>query len=90
MRIAFDVDGTLHTNDQPREEIIAILRAMKQADHYIIVWSGGGKSYAELRCRDFKITEFVDECMDKLNNPGDVDMCFDDMEAILARVNIKV
>lgn len=90
LRIAFDVDGTLHREDVPRPEVIELLKALKAAGHYIIVWSGGGKPYAELRCRDFKITEFVDECMDKLQNPWDVDVCFDDMDAILANVNIKI
>ncbi len=90
MKIAFDVDGTLHKGDEPRNEIIEILKALKQAGHYIIVWSGGGKWYAEQRVRDFKLVEYVDECLDKMSNDGSVDMCFDDMDAYLAKVNIKV
>lgn len=90
LRIAFDVDGTLHKGDKPREEIIGLLKALKAVGHYIIVWSGGGKDYAELRCRDFKITEFVDECRDKLQNDGTIDVCFDDQVTFMAKCNIQV
>ena len=45
--IVFDVDGTLiDKEDQPRWEVIDLLRAMHGVGHKIGVWSGGGVDYA--------------------------------------------
>lgn len=45
--IAFDVDGCLiDERDQPRHEVIDLLRALHRLGFDIIVWSGGGADYA--------------------------------------------
>jgi len=92
--IAFDVDGTLETyNEKPRWNVIDLLRCFHALGHRIIVWSGGGKSYAEQKVRELNLEEFVDTCYDKpcpLSESGAVDICFDDELVSLADVNIKV
>jgi phosphoserine phosphatase len=59
--LAFDIDGTLITNvdpdrehgevsskEVPHEDIIAILKTFSRFKNIrILVWSGGGRSYAE-------------------------------------------
>ena len=95
--IAFDVDGTLETySGKPRWEVIDLLRCFHALEHRIIVWSGGGKSYAEQKVRELKLGEFVDSCHDKrmsAKEPGEpvfADIAFDDEFVQLAEVNIKV
>lgn len=106
MKIAFDVDGTLINaysippfmvgsknpwNKMVRNTwVIDMLIGFRQADHYIIVWSGGGKQYAEQVCRDLGIEKFVHECWSKTDNDGSIDICFDDQEVKLAKTNIRV
>lgn len=99
MKIAFDVDGTLYDNypyfdkkigEQPRTAIVEFLKELHMAGHYIIVWSGGGKEYASQRVRDLKIEKFVHQTCSKLQNDGTVDVCFDDQDVTLAKVNIKI
>lgn len=54
--ICFDVDGTLIDEDKEHHSTIAILRILglqKWKNVAIIVWSGGGKQYAEQMFRDF-------------------------------------
>ncbi len=92
MTIAFDVDGTLlDEHDKPREEIVAILKALSRAGHDIFVWSGGGVSYAEQRVRDLDLKKYskIKGCIQKSAGSG-IDMCFDDQEVNLARVNVRV
>ena len=48
MVIAFDVDGTLiDFNDNIRPEVVMLLTTLVYAGNHVIVWSGGGKDYAE-------------------------------------------
>ena len=54
LTIAFDCDNTLiDWNEEPREEIVTLCRAL--AAHFkVIIWSGGGREYAQTvarRCR---------------------------------------
>jgi len=54
--ICFDVDGTLIDEDKEHHSTIAlldVLRLQKWKNLEIIVWSGGGKQYAEQMFRDF-------------------------------------
>ncbi len=91
--IAFDVDGTLETyNNKPRWEVIDLMRNFHKLGHRIVVWSGGGKDYAEQKVRELKLTEFVDACYDKLDAKDrcPADIAFDDEFVQLAEVNIKV
>ena len=77
--VAFDVDGTLISgiSDDPREEIIALLKALKELGAYIIVWSGGGKGYAEMWVRRLELEDYVDEVIAK-DNKLNPDIAFDD------------
>jgi hydroxymethylpyrimidine pyrophosphatase-like HAD family hydrolase len=107
MRIAFDVDGTLITlneypeyggREQPRWEIVEMLKTLHRAGHEIVVWSGGGGDYAELWVRRLFLKPYVKEaCGKPITAPTFegkrlpfCDLCFDDEEVNLAKVNVKV
>ena len=106
MKIAFDVDGTLVTfKDVPRWDIIELLKTLSKY-HTVIVWSGGGKDYAEMWVRKLFLDEFVSSChtkpiadikdnfffdgKEKPLEKGEVDICFDDELVKLCKVNIKI
>lgn len=94
--IAFDVDGTLRDNTitdrvSPNLRIIdllKILRSFKNAR--IIVWSGGGRMYAQNVCRELGIDNLVHEFRSKIITPMDptgvhsrentVDIAIDDIQ----------
>ena len=75
--IAFDVDGTLRDNRegyehgnpigaQPNECIRTLLITLASFKNtQIIVWSGGGREYAEDIVRAFKLEPYVDKCLSK-------------------------
>lgn len=105
--IAFDVDGTILNNEGiPPEtppharpatsvnlEVILLLQilAKKMKNTRIIVWSGGGKEYAEGIVRRYGLERYVDRCYGKGACDEDVDICFDDVHACaLAKHNIIV
>jgi hydroxymethylpyrimidine pyrophosphatase-like HAD family hydrolase len=51
MKIAFDVDGTLHDGTwdrigNPREEIVAKFKKYQDAGHEMFIWSGAGTTHA--------------------------------------------
>jgi phosphoserine phosphatase len=95
MKIAFDVDDTLlipsvatgMTLDTPNYPVIAIFRWFQEQGHYLIVWSGSGVEYASLWAE--KLGLRPDEVRVKAKNE-DVDICFDDCDVDLAKVNVKV
>lgn len=97
--IAFDVDGTLvHTghksaNDRLNTTVAHILILLSALPNVrIIVWSGGGKQYAEQQVRRFALDEFVWGCFSKLDTTlPKVDLAFDDeADFALAKVNLQV
>lgn len=109
--IAFDVDGTILNNEgippespvhlRPRHgvnlEIVLLIQILskKMKNTKVIVWSGGGKEYAERICREYGLERYVDFCISKAEyDPqihGTVDICFDDVHACrLAENNIIV
>lgn len=105
--IAFDVDGTILNNEGiPPEtpahlrpqcgvnlEIILLIQILSQKmkNTRVIVWSGGGKEYAENICRRYGLDKYVDRCYAKEDCDEDVDICFDDIHACtLAQKNIIV
>lgn len=101
MKIAFDVDGTLITlsNDRPRWDIVEMVHTLKKCGHTIIVWSGGGKDYADMWVRRLFLEGAVDEiCAKPIIAPSlggkerayYCDVAFDDEQVLLGRVNIKV
>lgn len=93
---AFDCDGTLQDhNDEPRREIIEVLKALAKAGHHIVVWSGGGKDYALSVSRRHGIDQLVGRFASKTESStqgGDIraDVCFDDQPTRLARLDVRV
>lgn len=105
--IAFDVDGTILNNEgippatpphlRPKTsvnlEVILLLQILskKMKNTRIIVWSGGGKDYAEDICRLYGLERYVDRCYEKNKCEEEVDICFDDVHACtLAKHNLIV
>ena len=89
--IAFDVDGTLlKSDDSANENTRTLLRILSEMpDTRIIVWSGGGSEYARMMAKRIHVDHWVDECATKdgFINP---DITFDDMDAQLGKVNIRI
>lgn len=109
--IAFDVDGTILNNEGiPPEtpthlrpqcgvnlEVIMLLQILskKMKNTKVIVWSGGGKEYAESIVRRYGLEKYVHRCYGKEEydetTEGKVDICFDDVHACeLAEKNLIV
>lgn len=98
LRVAFDVDDTLIVPrivtglgvDTPNYSVIGVYRWFQSQGHYMIIWSGGGKDYAEMWAE--KLGLKPDECRDKFDakSLGDVDIAFDDCDTNLAKIDIKV
>lgn len=65
--IAFDVDGTLiDENGDPYWRITELLRILSRFKNIeIVVWSGGGKSYAESIVRKLNLEKYVKRCASK-------------------------
>lgn len=90
--VAFDVDGTLIVDDVPQVPIINTLQVLSKLTKNvrIIVWSGGGKDYAEMWGRRLGLDEYVWKYMQKDRNVFP-DIAFDDQQAFaLAENNIIV
>ena len=102
IRIAFDIDGTLisNTNGLGKEmlnidvyQLMVLLSKMKNTK--IIVWSGGGKDYAEQIVLKYGLAKYVDEVYAKQDYDesihGKVSIAFDDQhEFSMALSNIIV
>ena len=101
VQIAFDIDGTILNNEgippetpnhlKPKTsvnlEVIMLLQILsrKMKNTKIIVWSGGGREYAETICRLYGLEKYVDKCLGKAEYDetihGKVDICFDDIHS---------
>ena len=98
LTIAFDVDDTLiipivatdgFSRDIPHYENIAIYKWFQDQGHFMIIWSGGGKDYAEMWAD--KLGLKANMIMTKrASEDTKVDIAFDDCDVELAKVNIKV
>lgn len=100
--IAFDVDGTLISNsnglgcERLNLEVYNLMVLLsKQKNTKIIVWSGGGKDYAEQIVMKYGLGKFVERCYDKHEYDADidgmVDIAFDDQHSFdMAFSNIIV
>lgn len=90
LRIAFDVDGTLITEDYtravPRYDIIRLFHWFSREGHTMFIWSGGGMNYAE-QWRDRLGLEAV--ILEKKAGQN-IDIAVDDCECDLATVHIFV
>jgi len=98
MKIAFDVDDTLIIPavatslpaDTPNYATIAVYRWFQAQGHYMIIWSGGGKDYAEMWGNKLGLS--ANEYRDKGMGSKDlsIDIAFDDCMVDLAKVNVRV
>jgi phosphoserine phosphatase len=89
MLVAFDVDGTLiDYDDQPREEIIALLKRHHARGDAVMVWSGGGLAYAQNRVDRLGLTPYVSAVVTKASLVPDV--TYDDQVVRLGRKNFCV
>jgi len=106
--IAFDIDGTILNNqgippDSPHHlrprvgvnlEVIILIQILskKMKNTKVIVWSGGGKEYAERILREYGLEKYVHAVYDKADYPGEeVDIAFDDIQSFdMAKNNIIV
>jgi hypothetical protein len=103
LKIAFDVDDTLiipaaALEDEPHPyigmygaipnyEVIEIYKWFQSQGNYMIIWSGGGIDYAKTWAEKLGLSP--DDVIEKIKN-NDVDICFDDCDVDLAKVNVKV
>ena len=90
--VAFDVDGTLITeegfgNEKPRYSIINLLLIFHALGHIVFVWSGGGIDYAQ---RWVEKLGLQDKCKVIEKGSAKVDIAFDDCEASLGKVDVCV
>lgn len=95
MKIVFDIDDTLiipavatgFDRDTPNYETIAIYKWFSKQGFAVGVWSGSGVDYAKTWAE--KLGLHPDFVLPKEKNL-DIDICFDDCDVDLAKVNIKV
>lgn len=81
--IAFDVDGTLVSEDDvPCMQYIWMLQTLSKLTKNvkIVVWSGGGKQYAEMWGKRLELDEYVWKYMAK-DRTFHVDIAVDDQQA---------
>lgn len=93
MVAAFDVDGTLlDADDKPYKQVVEFLKDLYKTGGYkIIVWSGGGKEYAQTWGRRLGLDEYVSSYHSKLEAKNlKVDIAFDDQPVKLATINMRV
>lgn len=100
--IAFDIDGTILNNEKTRDggvnlPVIHMMELFSKSmkNTRIIVWSGGGKDYAEHIVTKYGLDRWVDRCYSKQKYEeeldGHVDIAFDDQhEFAMADKNIIV
>jgi len=97
-KVAFDVDDTLIVprvvtgldQDTPNYDTINLYRWFQAQGCHMIIWSGGGEDYARMWGQ--KLGLCADEYRDKGKGSFDptIDICFDDCEVTLAKVNVHV
>lgn len=95
MKIAFDIDDTILVPsvaagfgmDTPNYETISILRWFQAQGYEIILWSGSGMDWAKTWGEKFGLMPFTVRVKEASE---DIDICFDDCEVSLAKVNVRV
>lgn len=94
MKVAFDVDDTLiipacvtgFPIDTPNYEVINIFRFFQAQGHEMIIWSGSGVDWA----RRWAEKLGLEATIRMKQKSDDIDICFDDCDVDLAKVNIRV
>ena len=85
LTVAFDIDSTLiDEHDRPIHDNLFLLLLFAKMGVDLIVWSGGGVSYAEHHARRLGIDDKV-RVIPKGSEP--VDVAFDDQPVQLGTVN---
>lgn len=95
MKIAFDIDDTIIVpsvatgldRDTPNYSNIALFKWFQAQGHSMILWSGSGVDWAKTWGEKLGLTPFEVRIKQKSE---DVDICFDDCDVDLAKVNVKV
>lgn len=95
MIVAFDIDDTLIVpsvvtglpTDTPNYDNISLLKWFLNNGHKVIVWSGGGVSYAKAWAEKLGLNGVEVRVKAKT---ADIDIAFDDCDVDLAKVNVKV
>ena len=88
VKCAFDIDNTLiDEHDRIIYDNVALLFMLLKLGAEIIVWSGGGQSYAEHQVRRLGLSDKV-RVIPKGSEP--VDIAFDDQPVQLGTVNFLV
>ena len=88
LKVAFDVDLTLiDESDRPIYQNLAVLTWFIDRGFDVLVWSGGGVSYAEMWVRRLGFEDIV-RVVEK--GGEEVDIAFDDEAADLGTVTVMV
>lgn len=101
LTIAFDIDDTLlvpnvatgFANDTPNYETVALFKWFQKQGHDMVLWSGSGYDWAEAWGEKLGLHPFTVMTKEKLHHKNGsplVDICFDDCDVDLAKVNVKV
>lgn len=78
--VAFDVDDTLTVGNVARTDIVRVCKALYACGRVdVMIWSGGGKQYAEMWRDRLKLPEGI-PCYSKFDAPRRPDIAFDDGE----------
>lgn len=84
-----NMDDVTALVNMPREDVVRLLQEFKAAEWTVIVHSGGGETYARQVVRRLKLEKFVDRVETK-DWRKQYDICVDDQDCTLGKVNIRV
>ena len=97
--VAFDVDGTLITNtgnvvpDVSNAKVVELLKTLSSFKNVkVVVWSGGGKEYAQRWVRLLDIEKYVWKVASKLEHKEiNADIAIDDIQdTAIGKINLIV
>jgi len=95
LKIGFDIDDTLIVPcvvtglplDTPNYDTIALYKWFQDQGHYMILWSGSGVDWATTWGEKLGLKP---DAVYVKKAGQDVDICFDDCDVELAKINVKV
>lgn len=92
--VCFDVDGCLIYQvgdkiDTPRYDVISLFHAFEELGCEMRIHSGGGTDYAEYWRNKLGLNAEVWPKV-LMKDEDKPDICFDDLEVTLAKVNVRV
>lgn len=98
LKIAFDVDDTLIVPavatgldiDVPNYPVIQIYKWFQDQGNHMTIWSGGGKDYAQMWADKLGLKPDRVEVKGPHIKKDEFDICFDDADMIIGKVNVKV